>query len=150
MFKEPLNPTPTLHHLAHGCRVFAVLGELWAPFLTSGWPFTGCLHPAAQGRCSPICPLPPKPLLGTDCSWVSSGSQMPWGHLPGMAPRREEDRHRGGRRQALPSTGWSPHHVAVESVGKSPVLTGLTARSSILCPRPPCPPPQLSYLLPVR
>lgn len=149
MFQEPrthTRPSPPRPSVRRDCCAGRAVGSVPDEWVALHW----ALHPAAQGRCSPVCPLPSKPLLGTYCPWVSSGSQMPWGHLPGMAPPREEDRHRGGRRQALPSTGRPPHHVAVESLGKSPVLTGLTARSSILCLRPPRPPPQLSYLLPVR
>ena len=118
------------------------MGSVPGERVTLHWAPTSCRSGQMLSHLSPCRQL----LLETDCPWVSSGSQMPWGHLPGMEPRRAEDRCRRGRRQALPSARWLPHHVAVQS---GQVAWPHWPHCQELHPVPtPTLPPTLSYCYP--
>lgn len=121
------------------------MGSVPEEWVTLHWAPTSCCSGQMLSHLSPPHQAPFRNRLPLGLLWVSDAVGAPSRDGTPQRGRRTQRRQKAG-----PFPRWLlPHRVAVESLGKPPLLTGLTVSSSTLCPRPPRPQPQLSYLLPI-
>lgn len=137
MFKEPLRPTPTLPHVARRCGVCCAgraVGSIPGEQVTLHWAPTSCRSGQTLSHLSPRRQAPFRNGLPLGLLWVSDAVGAP---SRDGTPQRGRQMQRAGGRPFPALAGFLTTWPC--SLGKSPVLTGLTVRNSILCPRPPRP-----------
>ena len=131
----PHPPSITAPSMRCVCCARRAVGSVPEEWVTLHWAPTSCCSGQMLSHLSPPHQAPFRNRLPLGLLWVSDAVG---------APSRDGTLQRGRwtqrRQEAGPFLRWPlPHRVAAEPLGKSPLLTGLTVRSSTLSPRPPRP-----------